>query len=160
MKKLCLLMVLCAVALLCVSAQAITIQIKGSSLFEGTPLDSAISGPMGDFENLGVAPLVQLFNDGDLIKQTTVGAGVYVAPVNGKWSTTVSWDLAVGDVVTVRAFVNPTATGPFAEATQTIESGQYVYDVGCLEITDVGTPSVPEPSVLMAGLALLFLRRK
>ena len=164
MKKLTFLAVFAAIALVCTSALAITITYSGAVTLDGAPVvDAGILNLVDnayDYEAPGIGPLVQLFNGATLVAETTVGAGQYVTPTN-LWSKLADFEAVMGDVLTVKVFATPDGSGPFAEASMDVKAvgggdpDLYKYDFGVLNIE-----AIPEPSILLAGLALLAFRKK
>jgi hypothetical protein len=161
MKKLTILVTVLMLAL-CTSAMAITITVIGI-ITDGTSPLGVVPGSYGlegDFENIGVNPLIDIFVNGSLIGQTTVGAGKYVQPVNGAFDKDLEvGSLAAGDLVSITAYLSPDGTGLSATSNALAynpgEPQATIFHFDTLPVT-----SIPEPSMLLSGLALLLLRRK
>ena len=183
MKKLIILATVAMFAL-CSSAMAVTITYgsgfgggakdEGGVLLEGSMNYSPYGG-----EYLGVNPLVELLKqvgtmdnplvggDDVLLNATTIGAGLYAVPFNGEWMKTVDVALVVGDPIYVRIYNGADTAGP---------SSTYVGTSAATPLTTVagGQPSdyqywfpgvqtnipIPEPTIMLAGLALLLLKKK
>jgi hypothetical protein len=156
--------ILAAITMLaiCGGAMALSITILGTVYGpDGQPLQAVWElGPNWDYENIGLNPLVELNVNGAMVAQTTVGAGQYVLPVNGMFSKSLDIAAGLGDVLTVTAYLGPTATGPSAISaglTVNVITGgtpaDYIYDFGTTNI-------IPEPSILLTGLVLFLIRRK
>jgi hypothetical protein len=110
--------------------------------------------------------------DDELLDATTIGAGKFLTPFNGEWSKVASIPVLLGDQIYVRLFNNCdecpecggvhsthwTQTAPVE--IHTVQGGtpaDYVYNFPNLQTLN---PCIPEPSILIGGLALLLLRRK
>jgi hypothetical protein len=117
------------------------------------PLAAYTMGPLWDYEYVGVNPLIQLFCNGAIVDLTTVGAGQYCLPVSGLFSKVATIDINPGDELRVKAFLSADGSGAFGWS-----------DILLVNIPgepyDFGTIQIPEPSLLVAGLALLAFRRK
>lgn len=166
MKKLTILATVAMIAL-CTSAMGITIFFQGNVTQGGVPLQVVPGslGPAWDYENIGVNPLIDVFVNGALRAQTTVGAGNYSEPVNGNFNLTVSGKevgaLAQGDVITARAYLSADGSGLSADSSVVVgplseppAPADVTFDFGTIDIV------IPEPSLMLSGLALLLLRRK
>ena len=153
---------------ICTSAMAISIIVTGQVLSDGDPLQVVPGswGPLFDFENLGVNPLVELYINSpyNLVAQTTVGAGQFGEPVDGFFSKTVDVHLSPGDFMAVLAYVTPYQSFPYMWSSQIARAqpSDSIYDFGEIDILLVPPPNIPwpEPSILLTGLVLFLIRRK
>jgi hypothetical protein len=149
---------LCIIAVMAITANVFavstTITYYGQVVDQnGTPLEAYTMGPLWDYEYVGVNPLIQLFCNGAVVDLTTIGAGRYGLPVNGVFSKYATFDANPGDELRVKAFLRADGSGAFgwSEILLVNTSG---------EPYNFGTIQIPEPSLLVAGLALLAFRRK
>ena len=165
MKKLTL---FAAIAMfICSSVMAASITYSGQGMLDGTALEATVMGANWDYEAVGSNPLIQLFANGALVDETTIGAGQYVAPVDGMFAkTTADFDLNPGDALMIKIFATADGSGAFASGMLTAKTpgtpsspADFEYNFGTLNIVG-GEPVVPEPSILLSGLALLAFRRK
>jgi hypothetical protein len=156
MKKLTILATI-AVLAICGSAMALTVQIQGTVTLDDVVIAS------GAGENIGVNPLIELNVNGVVAAQTTVGAGFFFGDPLGQFvRSALAIDAGLNDVLTLTCYSGPTTGAPFkatsiALTVDTVSGGtgdDYIYDFGTTNIP------VPEPSMLLSGLALLLLRRK
>ena len=157
MKKLTILATI-AVLAICGSAMALTITVMGQTTLAGAPVQVVpLSwGPLFDYDNLSVNPLVDVNG-----VQFTVGAGQFVEPVNGHWSKSIDIAINPGDPITATVWATADGSGFAAQATLLAKTpgsppapSDFIYDFGAIDIP------IPEPSMLLSGLALLLLRRK
>jgi hypothetical protein len=164
----CLAMVTLVLTLVLVSTGvgAITITYYGQVTQGGTPLESIVQNPvLLDYENLGIAPLVQLWKVNPigvdtLLHETTVGAGQYQQPVDGRWIKAVTISATMGEKIYVKAYAGSTDNSLSVTSDEqwikSISGGfppDYIYDFGVLDIP------IPEPSVILLASVLLLTRK-
>jgi hypothetical protein len=182
--------ILALVTALVISTGAMALDITyGSGVGTGAKdengvLLEGIINPVTFFgEYLGVNPLVLLLkvvgdqdpgscvDDDEVLDATTIGAGRFFTPFNGEWEKQADIAVQLGDEIYIRLFNNSeeclecggnstywTQTAPVA--IHTVSGGtpdDYKYWFPGLQ-TD--TQCIPEPTILLSGLALLLLRRK
>jgi hypothetical protein len=142
---------------------AITITYYGQVTQSGVPLESYNYNPVTyDYEDPGVAPLVQLWKVNPtgadvLVSETTVGAGQFLQPVDGLWQKDAVFTAGLSDKIYVKAYAGP--TDEYLSITSDYQkikniSGAYppdfFYDFGVLDIP------IPEPSIILLGVVLLL----
>ena len=162
MKNVLVIALIATLTLITANASAVIIErYYGQVTYNGVPLEAPVMGPNYDYESIGNNPLIQLFLNGVLVDETTVGVGIYIQPANGEFvRLNPGIDANPGDILSCVAYVGPTATGPsgFAEAIVKAQSTppmptDYQYDFGVIEI-------IPEPSIALVGLILFMFKKK
>ena len=148
---------------LCFDASGIVFTFEGQVILEpsGIPLEPIEMGPNGDYEYVGVNPLVQILLNGGVVAETTVGAGMYELPVEGNFYKEVNLTgVREGDVFECRAYSSPTEWGSFGES----EGQTYTYSLPVPSdfIFDFGTIHVliPEPSLIIPAIHFLLIYRR
>ena len=147
----------------CLNASGIVFTFYGQVVdgFPGVPLEPVQMGPNGDYEYVGVNPLVQILLNGGVVAETTVGAGMYELPVEGNFYKEVNLTgVREGDVFECRAYSSPTEWGSFGES----EGQTYTYSLPVPSdfIFDFGTIHVliPEPSLIIPAIHFLLIYRR
>ena len=177
MKRLTILATLLMLAI-CTSTIATTpITISGVVYeYPGVPLQVVPGswGPLFDYENLGVNPLVKLYinSPSNLVAQTTVGAGHFVEPVNGAFTKIVDVAVKPGDLLVVMAYTTPDGSGfsdwsyQFARSPSSPPvASDNNYNFGTINFSmekedDIPWPEIPEPSILLIGLVLFLIKSR
>jgi hypothetical protein len=163
MKCFAMVTVVLTMVLVSTSVCAIMITYLGHVTQGGVPLESYNYNPVTyDYEDPGVAPLVQLWKVNPagtdiLVNETTVGAGSFITPVNGYWRKEATFAGSIGDMIYVKAFAGPTPAGlsvtSDVQTTHLPTLEDYLYDFGVLDIP------IPEPSVILLASVLLLTRK-
>jgi hypothetical protein len=164
MKYLVMITVVLTTVLVSTGVCGLTITYMGQVTQDGVPLESYNMDPVTyDYEDPGVAPLVQLWwsipdEEDILLHETTVGAGQYLVPVNGVWSKVADTAIPnLGELIYVVAYAGPTPAGlsvtSDVQTTHLPTLEDYLYDFDVLDIP------IPEPSVMLLGVMLLLTRK-